>query len=78
MQVLDVERVFTLAGGNRALRKLLTQDVGFAPTEAACGMWRTRERISSEWMAQVVASLLERNPTLSYRDLLTIEDPFAP
>ena len=77
MLVLNTKQIFTLAGGNAKLRRMLTQDAGWAPTEATVGMWQTREKISGEWMAQVAASLLDRNPQLSYNDLLIKEDPFS-
>jgi hypothetical protein len=77
MLVLNTKQIFIMAGGNAALRKMLTQDVGWAPTEATVGMWQTRERISQEWAAQVVASLMDRNPKLGYHELLIQEDPFG-
>ena len=78
---LNVGRVFALAGGPTALRRLLAahnpggEDA--VPALTVINMWKSRGRIAGEWVAEVVALVLAQNPPLTFGDLLEREPDFA-
>lgn len=72
MIVWNVAAIIETAGGASQLRKLLARAGQDIPDNSAISMWRSRNRIPSQWSAPVLFVVLGYRPNIRVTDLMMV------